>query len=97
MVAVEAKEHPEVSVIHQVLPGSPRTALLAAAADAQLVVVGARGRDGLDQMTLGSVAQAVLQHAPCPVGVVRQAVTVISGPCRYPATWGTNDPGPARP
>jgi nucleotide-binding universal stress UspA family protein len=44
-----------------------------AAADAQLVVVGARGRDGLDQMTLGSVAQAVLQHAPCPVGVVRQA------------------------
>jgi len=73
MVAIEAKEHPAVSVIHQVLPGSPRTALLAAAADSQLVVVGARGRDGLDQMTLGSVAQAVLQHAPCPVGVVRQA------------------------
>jgi len=58
-------------VIHQVLPGSPRTALLAAAADAQLVVMGARGREGLDQMTLGSVAQAVLQHALCPVGVVR--------------------------
>jgi nucleotide-binding universal stress UspA family protein len=73
VVAIEAKEHPEVSVIHQVLPGSPRTALLDAAADAQLVVVGARGRDGFDQMTLGSVAQAVLQHAPCPVGVVRQA------------------------
>jgi nucleotide-binding universal stress UspA family protein len=73
VVATEAKEHPGVSVIHQVLPGSPRTALLTAAADAQLVVVGARGRDGFDQMTLGSVAQAVLQHAPCPVGVVRQA------------------------
>jgi len=73
MMAIEAKEHPEVSVIHQVLPGSPRTELLAAAADAQLVVVGARGRDGLGQMTLGSVAQAVLQHAPCPVGVIRPA------------------------
>lgn len=73
VVAIEAKEYPEVSVIHQVLPGSPRRALLTAAADAQLVVVGARGRDGLDQMTLGSVAQAVLQHAPCPVGVIRQA------------------------
>ena len=72
MVATEAKEHPEVSVTHQVLPGPPRAALLAAAADAQLVVVGARGRDGLDQMTLGSVAEAVLQHATCPVGVVRQ-------------------------
>ena len=32
-----------------------------------------RGRDGFDQMSLGSVAQAVLQYAPCPVGVVRQA------------------------
>jgi len=32
-------------------------------------------REGLDHMTLGSVAQAVLQHAPCPVGVVRQAAT----------------------
>ena len=42
-------------------------------ADAQLLVVGARGRAGLDQMTLGSVAQAVLEYAPCPVGVVRQA------------------------
>jgi len=72
MVATEAKEHPEVSVTHQVLPGPPRAALLAAAADAQLIVVGARGRDGLDQMTLGSVAEAVLQHATCPVGVVRQ-------------------------
>ena len=39
---------------------------------AQLLVVGARGRDGLVQMSLGSVAQAVLQYAPCPVGVVRQ-------------------------
>jgi nucleotide-binding universal stress UspA family protein len=73
MVAIEAKEYPQVSVTHQVLPGAPRRALLAAAADAQLLVVGARGRDGLDQMTLGSVAQAVLQHAPCPVGVIRQA------------------------
>lgn len=72
MVAIEAKEHPEVSVTHQVLPGPPRSALLAAATGAQLVVVGARGRDGLDQMALGSIAEAVLQHAACPVGVVRQ-------------------------
>jgi len=46
--------------------------LLTASADAQLLVVGARGRGGLEQMSLGSVAQAVLQYAPCPVGVVRQ-------------------------
>jgi nucleotide-binding universal stress UspA family protein len=69
----EAKVHPEVSVMHRVLAGAPRSALLTAAADAQLLVVGARGRGGLDEMSLGSIAQALLQHAPCPVGVVHQA------------------------
>jgi nucleotide-binding universal stress UspA family protein len=74
MVAVEAKEHPEVSVVRQVLAGAPRAALLTASAHAQLLVVGARGRGGLEQMCLGSIAQAVLQYAPCPVGVVRQGL-----------------------
>jgi len=56
-----------------VLAGTPRAVLLTASADAQMLVVGARGRGGLDEMTLGSVAQTVLQYAPCSVGVVRQA------------------------
>ena len=73
MVATEAKEHPEVSVVRHVLAGAPRSALLTASASAQLLVVGARGRGGLEQMSLGSIAQAVLQYAPCAVGVVRQA------------------------
>ena len=73
LVDAEAKEHPEVSVVRHVLPGTPRAALLSAAADAQMLVVGARGRGGFDEMSLGSIAQAVLQYAPCTVGVVRQA------------------------
>jgi nucleotide-binding universal stress UspA family protein len=67
----EAKAHPEISVWHRILPGTPRSALLAAAADAQLLVVGARGRGGFDEMSLGSIAHAVLQYASCPVAVVR--------------------------
>ncbi|HTQ94349.1 MAG TPA: universal stress protein [Streptosporangiaceae bacterium] len=73
LVDAEAKEHPEVSVVRHVLADTPRAALLTASADAQMLVVGARGRGGFDEMTLGSIAQAVLQYAPCPVGVVRQA------------------------
>ena len=74
MLDSEAKEHPEVSVARHVLAGTPRAVLLVASADAQMLVVGARGRGGLDEMTLGSIAQAVLQYAPCSVGVVRQAI-----------------------
>jgi nucleotide-binding universal stress UspA family protein len=71
LMADEAKAHPEISVWHRVLPGTPRSALLAAAAEAQLLVVGARGRGGFDEMSLGSIAHAVLQYASCPVAVVR--------------------------
>ena len=73
LMAREAKEHPEVTVVRRLLAGTPRAALLAASADAQLLVVGSRGRGGLKGMCLGSVAQAVLHHAPCPVGVVQSA------------------------
>jgi nucleotide-binding universal stress UspA family protein len=73
LVSAEAKEHPEVNVVRHVLAGTPRAALLTASPGAQLLVVGARGRGGLEQMTLGSIAQAMLLYAPCPVAVVRQA------------------------
>ena len=73
-IAGAEKEHPEVGVVRQVVAGSPRTPLLTAASGAQLLIVGARGRGGLDDMNLGSVAQAVLHHSPCPVGVVNLRV-----------------------
>jgi nucleotide-binding universal stress UspA family protein len=69
LMAYEAKEHPEVTVVLRVLVGTPRAALLTASAEAQMLVMGSRGRGGLEAMCLGSVAQAVLHHARCPVGV----------------------------
>jgi nucleotide-binding universal stress UspA family protein len=63
------KEHPELTILRQVTFVQSRTALLDAAAGAQLIVVGNRGRGGVSGMLLGSVSQAILHHAPCPVGV----------------------------
>jgi len=65
------KNQPEVSVMRRLSHGGARDALLTAAHDAQLLVVGARGRGGIAGMTLGSVSLAALHHAPCPVGVAR--------------------------
>jgi nucleotide-binding universal stress UspA family protein len=64
------KEYPELTILRQITAGQPRAALLDAASDAQLLVVGGRGRGGVKGMLLGSVSQAMLHHAPCPVAVV---------------------------
>ncbi|WP_028814971.1 universal stress protein [Streptomyces flavidovirens] len=65
------KEHPEVTAHTRVLRGRTRPTLIEASRDAQLMVVGARGRGGFTGLLLGSVSQAVLHHAHCPVTVVR--------------------------
>lgn len=39
--------------------------------EADLVVIGSRGRSAFSALMLGSVSTQVLHHAPCPVTVVR--------------------------
>jgi nucleotide-binding universal stress UspA family protein len=39
---------------------------------ADIVVIGSHGRGGVDRVFLGSVAEGVSRHAPCPVLVVRK-------------------------
>ena len=53
--------------------GKPMTEIVNAARDwpADLVVIGSHGRGGITRALLGSVAEGVMRHAPCPVLVVR--------------------------
>jgi nucleotide-binding universal stress UspA family protein len=60
-----------VTVRPVVARGNPTQVLLDAAHDADLLVVGSRGRDGFTAALLGSVAQHCVYHARCPVVVIR--------------------------
>jgi nucleotide-binding universal stress UspA family protein len=51
--------------------GDAAVELVAACADADVLVVGSRGRGPLAELVLGSVSRACLAHASCPVVVIR--------------------------
>ncbi len=63
--------YPQVTVERRLVRSRIRNALIDASEEAQLVVVGARGSGGFTGLLLGSVSQALLHHAHCPVTVVR--------------------------
>lgn len=71
MVAQWSEKYPSVRVTVQVATDYPRNALLAAAQDADLVVVGAHERDGWHLLALGSVTGSVIHHSRCPVLIAR--------------------------
>jgi nucleotide-binding universal stress UspA family protein len=55
----------------------PAPLLLEVARNADLLVVGSRGRGGFAGLLLGSVSQQLAQHAPCPVVIVHPTDEVI--------------------
>ncbi len=64
------EEYPDVEVHPGVVRDHAASGLVAAAAAQHLLVVGSRGERALVGTLLGSVSQAVLHHATCPVAVV---------------------------
>lgn len=65
------EKYPDVRVERVVVEDRPARAVLGAAENAQLVVVGSRGKGGFAGMALGSVAHAVLHGADCPLIIIR--------------------------
>lgn len=70
-IAGVRQDHPDVHLEQEVVAVAPATCLVDASNGASLVVVGSRGLGFFSGMLLGSVSQALLQGARCPVAVVR--------------------------
>ncbi|MDH6108660.1 nucleotide-binding universal stress UspA family protein [Kitasatospora sp. MAP12-15] len=62
--------HPDLEVATRLADRAAREALLDAAADTDLLVVGARGSGGFPRLLVGSTALHVAANASCPVVVV---------------------------
>lgn len=73
-------ETPGVEVESRVVEGPTVSAILAELADAELAVLGSRGRGTFAELLVGSTALQVATHAPCPVVVVRSLDYVDPGP-----------------
>jgi nucleotide-binding universal stress UspA family protein len=71
-VAGLRQDHPGL-VVHGVLETvlEPAEALVRAAADARLLVLGSHGRGSVSRLLLGSTAHGVLSSPPCPAVVTR--------------------------
>jgi nucleotide-binding universal stress UspA family protein len=71
----QLRENPALPAFaHEFLEGGdPATEIARAAQEwpADIIVMGSHGRGGISRVLLGSVAEQVVRHAPCPVLVVR--------------------------
>jgi nucleotide-binding universal stress UspA family protein len=75
-ILTEAREEagrrdPDIEVFEVLRVSDPRQALIDLSPDAEMLVMGSRGRGPVASLLLGSVSVAVTRHASCPVVVVR--------------------------
>lgn len=72
IAAAAQKRHPEVTFTGVSVEGDVTSALVEQAKDADLLVVGARGRGGFSGLLLGSNALKALAASPVPVAVIHR-------------------------
>lgn len=70
-IARAREAYPQVRWSLRLIADRPARALVEASREAQMIIVGHRGRGGFTGLLLGSTAQQLLHHAACPVVVVR--------------------------
>ena len=71
---------PSVPYTHRLTMGDPAGEVVRIAEDegAEMIIIGTHGRTGMTRLLMGSVAEAIVRRAPCPVLVYREVAAKLA-------------------
>lgn len=70
VVASVRKSYPNLKLVSSLIQGPTAQTIMDRAKEADMVVVGSRGRGGFSGLLLGSVGQQLVHHCPAPVVII---------------------------
>jgi nucleotide-binding universal stress UspA family protein len=78
---------PKLPFAHRLSMGDPAGEIVRLAGEegAEMIVLGTHGRTGMTRLLMGSVAEAIVRRAPCPVLVYRETAATLAGRKPEPA------------
>lgn len=68
------ENYPKCDLVTVIGDPAEEITALAKSRAADLIIMSTHGRSGLSHLVMGSVAEQILRHAPCPVFIVRAGV-----------------------
>ncbi len=61
-----------VKVTTRILEGVPYNEITSMATDTDLIIIGSKGKAGIERALIGSVSEKVVRHSPCSVLIVKR-------------------------